>query len=305
MLVAAVAAILDRDLQALAREVAAYPDERALWQTPPGITNSGGTLAVHLAGNIRHYFGAKLGGTGYVRDRPAEFAARDLTRVTILAQIEEARAAVRAAAARTPDQRLEEDYPEVIAGVRVVVVWDTDYSEDVLEESELTFFAQDDDGNVWHLGQYRETYDEVEFVGGRIWIEGAPEGSKAGIMMHADPQLEMPSYSEGYAPPPFNWTDRARVYQMGEQVTGPTGSYDDVLVIEEYNQEEPGAFQHKYYARGVGIVYIGWRGDDQLQETMDLVEFVELDPEALGEARAEALALEARAYIYAGTMPAE
>jgi uncharacterized damage-inducible protein DinB len=119
MLVAAVAAILDRDLQALAREVAAYPDERALWQTPPGITNSGGTLAVHLAGNIRHYFGAKLGGTGYVRDRPAEFAARDLTRVTILAQIEEARAAVRAAAARTADERQEEDFPEVIAGVRV------------------------------------------------------------------------------------------------------------------------------------------------------------------------------------------
>ena len=119
MLVSAVAAILDRDLQTLAREVAAYPDERALWQTPPGITNSAGTLAVHLAGNIRHYLGAKLGGTGYVRDRPAEFASRDVPRATILAQIEEARAAVRAAAARTPDERLVEDYPEVIAGVRV------------------------------------------------------------------------------------------------------------------------------------------------------------------------------------------
>ena len=119
MLVAAVAAILDRDLQALAREIAAYPDERALWETPAGITNSGGTLAVHLAGNIRHYFGAKLGGTGYVRDRPAEFAARDVPRVTILAQIEEARAAVRAAAGRLTDERLDEDYPEVIAGVRV------------------------------------------------------------------------------------------------------------------------------------------------------------------------------------------
>lgn len=119
MLVAAVAAILDRELQALAREVAAYPDERTLWQTAPGIPNSGGTLAVHLAGNIRHYLGAKLGGTGYVRDRTAEFTSRNVPRATMLAQIEEARAAVRAAAARTPDQRLEEDFPEVIAGVRV------------------------------------------------------------------------------------------------------------------------------------------------------------------------------------------
>ncbi|HEY7612833.1 MAG TPA: DUF664 domain-containing protein [Gemmatimonadales bacterium] len=119
MLVAAVAAILDRDLQALAREVTAYPDERALWATPTGITNSAGTLAVHLAGNIRHYFGAKLGDTGYVRDRPAEFAVRDVPRETILGQIEEARTALRAAAARASDDRQEEDYPEVIAGVRV------------------------------------------------------------------------------------------------------------------------------------------------------------------------------------------
>ena len=83
MLVTAVAAILDRDLQALAREVSAYPDERALWDTPPGITNSAGTLALHLAGNVRHYFGAQLGRTGYVRDRPTEFASRDVPRTTI------------------------------------------------------------------------------------------------------------------------------------------------------------------------------------------------------------------------------
>jgi uncharacterized damage-inducible protein DinB len=119
MLVAAVAAILDRDLRAVARQVMAYPDERSLWATPPGVTNSGGTLALHLAGNIRHYLGARLGGTGFVRDRPAEFAARDLPRAIILQQIEEARAAVRAAAARTSDGRLDQDFPEVVGGVRV------------------------------------------------------------------------------------------------------------------------------------------------------------------------------------------
>jgi uncharacterized damage-inducible protein DinB len=119
MLVPAVAAILDRDLQVLAREVMAYPDERALWATPPGITNSAGTLALHLAGNIRYYLGARLGGVAYVRDRPAEFAARDVPRATILGHIEAARAAVRAAAAGTGDGRLEEDFPEVVGGVRV------------------------------------------------------------------------------------------------------------------------------------------------------------------------------------------
>lgn len=119
MLAASVAAILDRDLRALSREVMAYSDESALWETPRGITNSGGTLALHLAGNIRHFLGARLGGTGFVRDRPAEFAARAVPRATILAQIEEARAAVRAAAARLADGGEDEDYPEVVAGSRV------------------------------------------------------------------------------------------------------------------------------------------------------------------------------------------
>lgn len=119
MLMPAVAAILERDLRALAREVQAYPDERSLWETPPGVLNSAGTLARHLAGNVRHFLGAKLGATGFVRDRPAEFAARGIARATILAEIDEAIAAVRAAAGRTTDERLREDYPEVVGGVRV------------------------------------------------------------------------------------------------------------------------------------------------------------------------------------------
>jgi uncharacterized damage-inducible protein DinB len=120
MLLTAVAAILDRDLGALAREVEAYSDEQDLWRLPPGVTNSGGTLALHLAGNLQHYFGACLGGTGYRRDRPAEFADRGVPRTEILRRIEAARAAVRAAADRVDERTLSADFPEVIGGSRVV-----------------------------------------------------------------------------------------------------------------------------------------------------------------------------------------
>jgi hypothetical protein len=117
MLLAHVAAILDRDLRTLAREVQAYADERDLWRLPPGLPNSGGTLALHLAGNIQHYFGARLGGTGYVRDRPAEFALRGVPRADLLARIEAAREAVRAAAAAPVD--LSADFPEVISDAHI------------------------------------------------------------------------------------------------------------------------------------------------------------------------------------------
>ncbi|HUF36680.1 MAG TPA: DUF664 domain-containing protein [Gemmatimonadales bacterium] len=114
-----VAAIFDRDLRTLAREVEAYADERDLWRLPPGIANSAGTLALHLAGNVQHYLGHTLGGTGYRRDRPAEFAERDVPRVELLRRIDAARAAMRAAAARAGNQPPDADFPEVVGGVRV------------------------------------------------------------------------------------------------------------------------------------------------------------------------------------------
>jgi hypothetical protein len=197
------------------------------------------------------------------------------------------------------------DLTKVINGVRTVVIFDMDFSQDKMVESELAFFAQDNDGNVWHFGQYRETYDETEFVGGRVWLVGLPEGAKAGIMMKAEPKLGTPSYSQGYAPAPFNWTDRARVFKMGEKTKAPFGSFEEVLVTEEFNEEEPSAFQLKYYARGVGNVRVGWRGDDQQQETLELIKVVNLSPKALAEVRARALELEKRAYMYCSMPPAD
>jgi uncharacterized damage-inducible protein DinB len=119
-LVEAVAAILDRDLRALAREVEAYPDEAALWQLPEGILNSAGTLVLHLTGNIQHYLGARLGNTGYKRDRPAEFSARGVPREALLRQIEAARGAVRSTVQKLTAEALELDFPEVVGGMRVV-----------------------------------------------------------------------------------------------------------------------------------------------------------------------------------------
>ena len=81
--------ILLRDLRALDREIAAYPDDASLWVTPPGITNSGGMLAQHLNGNLRHFIGTAFGKTGFVRDRDAEFATRDRTREQIRADIQQ------------------------------------------------------------------------------------------------------------------------------------------------------------------------------------------------------------------------
>jgi hypothetical protein len=47
-----------------------------VWQRPQPALNSVGNLLLHLAGNVRQWVVAGLGGSPDVRDRPAEFAER-------------------------------------------------------------------------------------------------------------------------------------------------------------------------------------------------------------------------------------
>jgi uncharacterized damage-inducible protein DinB len=108
--------VLARDLRAVAREVDAYPDDEALWRTAPGITNSAGTLALHLAGNLEHFVGSVLGTTGYVRDRQAEFATRALTRAEVRGRIEAAAKSVDATLAQLESAQWEAGYPVPIGG---------------------------------------------------------------------------------------------------------------------------------------------------------------------------------------------
>lgn len=44
-----------------------------LWRQPYPYGNSVGHLLLHLTGNLNHYIGAQIAGTGYVRNRPLEF----------------------------------------------------------------------------------------------------------------------------------------------------------------------------------------------------------------------------------------
>jgi uncharacterized damage-inducible protein DinB len=100
-----------RDLDALVRELEAFPDEAAVWAHPPGAPNSAGTLALHVAGNLRHFIGATLGDTGYQRDRPTEFAARDLPRSELVAPLRTARDEVDATLRGLDPAALAEPFP--------------------------------------------------------------------------------------------------------------------------------------------------------------------------------------------------
>ena len=50
--------------------------EDQIWSRPDPAANAVGNLVLHLCGSTRHFLGRAVGGTDYVRDRPAEFAER-------------------------------------------------------------------------------------------------------------------------------------------------------------------------------------------------------------------------------------
>ena len=112
-------ALIVRELRALRREVEAYPDDASVWAVPAGISNSCGTLVLHLAGNLRTYIGLAVGGIAYERDRPREFSARDLPRAELLREIDATMDAVDRALPQLTDVVLQREFPMAIGTVRV------------------------------------------------------------------------------------------------------------------------------------------------------------------------------------------
>jgi len=111
--------VLTRELDALAREVELFPDDDVLWKTLPGVTNSAGNLALHACGNLNHFVGAVLGGTGYARNRPAEFATRSGRREDVARRLRETAEVVAGTLARVPESALDAPYPEPHDGVQI------------------------------------------------------------------------------------------------------------------------------------------------------------------------------------------
>jgi uncharacterized damage-inducible protein DinB len=61
-------------LAGVVHELAAPLSEEQFWAKPFPFGNSFGHLVLHLTGNLNYYIGTQIAGTGYVRDRPLEFA---------------------------------------------------------------------------------------------------------------------------------------------------------------------------------------------------------------------------------------
>jgi hypothetical protein len=197
---------------------------------------------------------------------------------------------------------------KLVDGVRTVVVWDVDESDGTVSEAELAVFAEDDEGNVWNLGEYPEEYGDGVFEGApNTWFAGVG-AAEPGIHMPARPAVGLPEYLQGWVPD-IEFLDCATIVDSGGELCVPLDCFDDTLVTHERSPLDPaGGIQVKTHAPQVGIFHIG-AIDDPEGETLVLAELNTLTREQLREANREGHILDQRGRqcsdVYAQTEPVE
>lgn len=114
MLTETLKSLFSRDLNKLKEEIESYQNETQIWTTDKNISNSAGNLCLHLIGNLNTYIGAEIGKTGYIRDRPLEFSAKDIPQSELINKIEDTILVVNNALDTLTDKDLESIYPQLV-----------------------------------------------------------------------------------------------------------------------------------------------------------------------------------------------
>lgn len=138
-----------------------------------------------------------------------------------------------------------------VMGIECVVVRDSVWEDGELVEDTFDWYAQDKDGNVWYFGEDSSEIEDGEVISKAGSWEAGIDGALPGVIMWAKPEVGMiyrQEYYEGEA------EDMAEVIQLNASESVAFGSFEELLVINEWNPLEPGAAEHKYYAEEIGLV---------------------------------------------------
>jgi hypothetical protein len=158
---------------------------------------------------------------------------------------------VRGSTPQTDDEVVTHQTKQIL-GVTCTVVRDTVSEHGAPVERTFDWYAQDEQGNVWYMGEDSLERKHGHFVTASDSWESGVKGAQPGIIMPADPQPGDAYRQEYY--PPGEALDEARVISLDGSATVPyRGLHTGVLVTSERSPLEPQTEQ-KYYAPGLGEV---------------------------------------------------
>lgn len=163
-----------------------------------------------------------------------------------------------------------EQTKKIANGITARVVRDTVTEGGKLIEDTFDWYAQDEEGNIWYLGE-----DTAEFENGKLKtksgsFEAGVDGALPGIIMPANPQDGMQyrqEYHKGEA------EDNGEILSTDEMAETPYGQFDNALLTKDTITIEPNVLEYKLYAKEVGpVLTLGVSGGPGSRE-----ELIELD----------------------------
>jgi hypothetical protein len=145
------------------------------------------------------------------------------------------------------------DETKLILGITATVVRDRVFLDGELIEDTFDWFAQQNTGDVWYLGEDSKEIENGEVVSTEGSWEAGVDGAKPGIIMWGDPAAHLneeyrQEFYEGVA------EDVATVIGLNEAAEVPYGSFTGCIRTEDRNPLESGSAEHKVYCPGVGQV---------------------------------------------------
>lgn len=143
--------------------------------------------------------------------------------------------------------------------VESLVMEDREFKNGALEEVTLDYFAQDDEGNVYYLGENVDEYENGKVSGHEgAWLVGK-DTQKPGVIIPAHPKVGDQFKSEDVSK---EITESDEVVSVSETVSVPAGTFENCVKVKESPAD--GTTEYKFYAPGVGVVREVPSGGDEL-----------------------------------------
>jgi hypothetical protein len=138
-----------------------------------------------------------------------------------------------------------------ILGISAVVVLDRVFVKGELKEKTFDWYAQDEDGNVWYLGEDTKEYENGRVVSTEGSWEAGRHGARPGIIMLAHPRVG-DSYRQEFLAGEAE--DQAKVVARDLDITVPYGSFHNCIRTVEFTRLEPMVKEAKLYCPRIGFV---------------------------------------------------
>ncbi len=146
------------------------------------------------------------------------------------------------------------DETRQVMGIAATVVHDTVTLHGALVEDTFDWYAQDQDGNVWYLGEDVSNYEDGRLRDHAGSWEAGVDGALPGILMLNDPAEHIgETYRQEYARGEAE--DMGQVLSVTESVSVPYGTFRDAVMTLDTSPLDPGVREQKYYAQGIGLVW--------------------------------------------------